>query len=199
MPQAQNDILRVAARASIAGVGDFVNVFHYRYTGAGAYADLATVTDLALEMDTLYTILAPRISNLCLYQDVNVYNATQFRPLGVVPFPVLVAGGSGGDPLPAQVAGFVRGLSGYSRNWARKFIGPIGEADNTPTGVLSATLLGALVSFGAEWVFPALPGFSSIFTPVVYHSKFDLWRPLTSAVISNLWATVRRRRVNRGS
>jgi len=199
MPTNPQDILRVAARSSIAGVGDFVNVYHYRYKGAGVYADLATTTDLVLEMDALYTTIVSKINSNCLFQDVNVYNVTQFRPLGTFPWPVLVAGASGGDPLPAQVAAFVRGLSGYSRNWAKKFIGPLSEGDNTPTGTLSSNLLADLVNFGIEWVTPALPGFNTIFEPVVYHKQFDLWRVLTSSVVTNLWATVRRRRVNRGS
>lgn len=199
MPQAQNDILRVAARSSIAGWGDFVNVFHYRYFGAGAYGDVATVTDLALQMDTQYTELLGQINSNCLFQDINVYNVTQFRPLGVVPWPILVAGGSGGDPLPGQMAAFVRGLSGYSRNWAKKFIGPLSESANTATGVLSGALLTDLAAFAAEWVFPSLVGFNTIFEPVVYHKQFNIWRPLTSAVVSNLWATMRRRRIGRGS
>lgn len=199
MPTNTNDILRTATRLAVAGVGDFVNVYHHRYIGVGTLSDAATVALLTAGMDALYDTIDGIISNTCLFQDINVYNATQFRPLGVEPWPTLVAGVAGGDPLPWQMAAFVRGTTGFSRNWAKKFIGPFAESANGPTGFATSGILTDLAAFGVEWLASTVLGFTAALEPVVYHRKFDTWRVLTGIVLSNNWATIRRRRPFRGS
>lgn len=199
MPTEQNDILRVAARLSIADVGDFVNVFHYRQTGATPVSDQDTLEDMGIAMDDIYTPLAARQAVTVTYEDVNAFNVTQGRPLGTIDWPVLTSGGSGTDPLPAQVAAFVRGTTGYSRNWARKFFGPFNEQDSTGNGFIASALLTALGDAAANWISGPLSGWIGQYVPVVLDADAGQWRQVIEAIISNVWATVRRRRAGRGA
>jgi len=198
MPCNQSDILRIAARLNYVGIGDFVNVYHYRLTTAGFVTDAMVVDDLAEIMDALYATISPSISDYANFVDVNIFNVTQDRPLGSTAWPTMTSGEASGDVLPSQVAAFVRATTGYSRNWARKFLGPFLEASNTSDGRVYSTLLGRLASFLAEWLVTTADTYGD-YLPVVYHSKTSTWKVLIDGVVRNVWATVRRRRVGRGS
>jgi hypothetical protein len=198
MPCMPDDILRVAARMNYVGIGDFVNVFHFRCNTSPFVTDGYALVDMALVMDALYDTIAPSLSDYANFVDVNVFNVTQDRPLGSTAWPTQTTGEASGDVLPSQCAAFVRATTGYSRNWARKFLGPFLEASNTSDGRVYSTLLTRLANFLAEWLVSTAVT-TGTYTPVVYHSKTSTWKALVDGVVRNVWATVRRRRVGRGS
>lgn len=196
---AQNDILRVAARLNVPVVGDFVNVFHYRQTDIGLPSEATVLADFAEIMEALYSTVVAGISAEAEFVDINVFNITQDRPMGSIAWPTLTAGGAAGDMLPAQAAAFVRATTGFSRNWAKKFIGPCSEGSSTPQGFVAAALVALLEAFAAEWITTATPTPTNTYESVVYHRSADTWRVLTSGIVTNVWATIRRRRVGVGA
>lgn len=194
------DILRVACRMHHATHGDLVNVFHYRSTSAAPVDDSDVLGDMAAYMDTLYKTIDQDMHKDWTFEDVNVFDVTQNRPLGVAAWPTLVAGGDEyNDCQPSQVAALVRGTTGYSRNWARKFIGGLTEARNTSGGFVDSTTMTDLAAFAAAWIAGGLGSGGETFEPVVWHKAASMWRPITEAVIRNVWSTVRTRRTGRGA
>lgn len=193
-----NDVFRVAARLNVPVTGDFVNVFHYKLTGGVDLDDEDVADDLTAIIDMLYSKFYGMISSDAAFVDINIFNVTQDRPLGSYAWPTMVNGARTGDMLPPQVAAFVRGITGYSRNWARKFFGPIGETDNLNEGYIAPASMPLLVTAAAEWVVSTAIVLNTWY-PVVYHARTGQWRELVSALVTNVWATIRRRRAGRGA
>lgn len=199
MPTNPQDILRVAATMNQLAIGDFVNVFHYRYDSVGTLSDTATGEDMSHLMDEMYAELTSSMPDGLNFIDVNVFNVTQSRPYGGFVWPTLTTGGQAAEELPAQIAGFVRGLSGFSRNWARKFVGPFCENLNIAGGTIAPGLVTALTNWAVDWMSADPLTIVGAYTPVVRYAAGGIWAPITSIVVSNIWATLRRRRIGRGS
>lgn len=193
------DILRVAARTSVQGFGDNVNVFHLRWDALTTATDEDAMDWCAERLEEAYKAIQPEIPNEVNFVDFNVFNVTQDRPLGSVPWPTLTSGGSSTETLPHQVAAFVRFPTGISRNWARKFIGPLSVDSSTSTGLIEPATLAMLGAFAAELIASTLSGGPEALTYVVNHINQSTWVPVVEAVVSNIWATVRTRRPGRGS
>jgi len=200
MTVSMGDKLRIAARLNNSEHGDCTNVFHVQFEGAAPVADTVAVDACAAWMEEVYGPIKNNIVDNYDFEDINVFNVTQGRPLGVVAWPTFVKGGdTGGEMMAPQVAAFVRGTTGYSRNWAKKFFGGLGEAVCTDTGFLSSAFMANLATLGAAWVagYTTVPG--SELGPVVYHLSAAQWRTITEVVIRNVWSTIRTRRAGRGS
>lgn len=199
MPTNPGDILRVAANMNQPTLGDYVNVFHYRYDGVGTLADTSTGEDMGLLMDEMYGEIDQNMPDGLAFVDVNVFNVTQNRPYGGFVWPTLTTGGNANEELPGQVAAFVRGLSGFSRNWARKFVGPFTEAHNVAGGFIAPGLLTTLHDWAVDWISADPLTITGSYTPVVRYATGGSWVPITAFVVTNIWATIRRRRAGRGS
>ena len=195
----ENDIIRVAARLQHDEFGDCVNVYHFRKTDATPSTDNADVDDCCDLMDNLYDQINAFIHSTYSYYDINVFNVTQDRPLGSWSWDALTVGGAGGEMMPSQCAAYVQGNTGYSRSWARKFIGGLSETHNT-NGKIAAALLAALTNFGVRWCLAVGNGaLTSTWEPVIYSTKVAAWRVIADVIIRDVWATIRRRRKGRGA
>lgn len=194
-----NDIFRVAARMNQPSVGDFVNVYHFKLTNLVNGSDFEVTDDLTKMVDKMYSFISSAMPDGMTFADINVFNVTQNKPLGSYPWNTQVAGGQAADELAAQTAAFIRGTTGFSRNWARKFIGPFTENSNYPGGLIGTPLMNALTNFGAEWLSTTYAGLTNDFAPVVRYAYAGTWEQITGIVLTNIWATIRRRRVGRGS
>lgn len=198
MPSVVNDVFRVAVRLNVPVTGDFVNVFHYRITTVNDADDGWAILDFREIMDPLYTTLTNLLTGSANEVDINIFNVTQGRPLGSHAFLSWTGPTAAGEMYAPQVAAFVRGLTGYSRNWAKKFLGPLSEVHCGPYGQIDSTGMTILANFGAEWLTTtATP--QNVYEPVVWHSLNGLWRPITSVITSNIPATMRRRRQGSGA
>jgi len=195
-----NDILRVAARMHHALHGDLVNVYHLRVEDIASMDDSIALDACAEWIETLYTTVVSHMAQAWTFEDINVFDVTQDRPLGSAAWPTLVDGGDEyNDTQPPQVAALVRATTGYSRNWARKFLGGFSEARNTAQGFLDSTLVTALGNFALAWITPLVEAEAYTLQPVVWHKGASLWRPLVEGVVRNVWSTVRTRRTGRGA
>ena len=198
MPTEPQDVLRASARLSIQGQGDFVNVWHFRYDVGTPLSDDLTIDLVAERLDAAYDLIKSFIANDAAFVDINVFNVTQNRPLGSTPWPTLVNGLDSDEMLPGQVAAFVRFPSGFSRNWAKKFIGPMTVGQNTTTGLMENATVAALVAFASEILTGTLAGSTTDLETIVYYARTQQWVAVTSAIVRNVWATVRTRRSGRG-
>lgn len=195
----QNDVLRVAARFKHPTFGDLVNVYHFRMTGVAGVDDSEAISDVATLVDDMHGEMVAYTHSTYAAYDINVFNVTQDRPLGSVAWPTVSGGAAGGEVMPSQVAAYVQGNTGFSRSWARKFLGGMAETYNV-NGRVGSTLLTALTSYAAKWIAAVPPSTPyTTWEAVVYSSKVAQWRKITEAVIRDVWSTIRRRRVGRGS
>ena len=200
MPEVEyGDIIRVASRTNQPLNGDFVNVYHFRLDEPLGGSISNTVLDLTTWLDEMYFELRAGQPNTNDAIDINIFNETQKKPYGSWPWDTYDGGSSAGASLPPQVAGFVRGLTGYSRNWARKFLGPFLEDMNTGNGFLENSLLTLLGNFGGVWLSGPALGTVLNWAPVVYYIGSGNWEAVSEIVFDNVWATMRRRRTGVGS
>lgn len=195
------DILRVSAIMQNADSGMVANVFHVRVASLASPSlpDDDAKTDVAAYVDGIYAPMNNLIANDIRYDTVNVFNVTQNRPLGNEPWPTLTLGANTDEILPSTVAAFIQGNSGYSRTWARKFLGGLTTASNTSNGFIEPATVTALAGWGARWIAGYTSGAFSVYEPVVYRSVLALWVPVLEVIVRDVWATIRRRRAYRGA
>lgn len=192
-----NDIMRVAAKLTDINGDAVVNVFHVRLDSGGPVDDNDIMIEIGNYMEVIYTNIVSVLQVGMDFIDINFFNVTQDSPLGSMLWPNLTVGSGTGDPLPAQVAAMVRGTTGKSRNWARKFFGVFSESQNTDDGKISGTVQTALTNLLGDWLAGHTED-SNTYVPVVWHAKDQLWRVITGGVVRNIWSTIRRRRHGRG-
>lgn len=195
------DILRVSAIMKNVDSGMVANVFHLRLASvsSGPISDEDTKIDVAAYLNGLYSPMNNLIANDIRYDTINVFNITQDRPYGNQPWPTLVQGTNTDELLPSTVAAFVQGNTGFSRCWARKFISGFTTASNTSNGFIEPATLTALAGWGSRWVAGYTSLANSTYWPVVYRSVVALWVPVVEVIVKDVWATIRRRRANRGA
>lgn len=195
------DILRVSAIMENADSGMVANVFTVEVLAlpGSSISDSTAKTDLAAYMNGLYSPLNGRIANDIFYRTINVFHITEDRPLGNVAWPSLTQGTNADEILPSTVAAFIQGNTGYSRTWARKFLGGFTVSSNTSNGFIEPTALTDLASWGARWVAGYTSGAGSQYGPVVWRSNMAAYVPVSEIIVRDVWATIRRRRAYRGA
>jgi hypothetical protein len=198
MPPVIGDKIRVAARTTLSGVGDFVNVYHFLLDTGILPSDNQVLLDVADIMDALYDVVKDFFPTNLSFVDVNAFDVTQNRPLGSTPWPNLTAGTNNAETLPGQLCTFIRGTTGFSRNWAKKFIGPLTEQWNGGDGFITNAALAKMVLFGAEWLLSTATPIGT-YVPIVHYATTNTWQPITDTVFDNRFAVQRRRRAKVGS
>lgn len=196
-----HDIFRVTTLLQEAESGAIANVFLAKLITKTSVTltDGETMTDLAKWMDNAFDPLAQWICDTVTFDVVNVFNVTQDRPLGNEPWPVQTAGEQTLDPLPAQCACYVQFETGISRSWGRKFMGGFSELANNLEGYITANLVTALASFALVITNGYTSAASDSYGPYIYSTQINDYRPIVSATVRNVWSTIRRRRIGRGS
>ena len=201
MSTALGDVLRVTAVMRHDTSGVIANVFEVRLKTlvSSPLTDANTLIDMGDYMDGMYDTIDALMNDDVDFIDINVFNITQDRPYGNTPWPTLTSGALSTDVLPAQSAVFVQGNSGFSRSWARKFLGGFTELHNSPEGYVQSALTSAIADWAIAWLVGFTSGSGDIYEPVFYSTKVDDWRVVIEAIIRNVWATIRRRRIGRGA
>lgn len=194
------DVLRVAARMQFAGADDIVNVYHLQVAGNAPSGDAAVIDGVGDFLETCYYEIQNNLPNLQTYEDINIFNVTQGVPVAVTAWPTFTTGGeSTNHAQPGQISAMVRFTTGYSRNWARKFLGRFTEAANTASGYIENALMTNLANYATKVLTPYVYETGNTLITVVYNKALLSWVTCQEAVIRNIWSTVRTRRNNRGS
>ena len=113
-----------------------------------------------------------------------------------------VAGTSVNDPMPYQVAALVVFKTGTVKpNRARNYIGGFAEGANTSGGQINSTLLTQLATWGAatvEVVQDLIPVGRVAAQWSADRTYVVATNPITTVLVSSVWATQRRRRIGTG-
>lgn len=178
---------------------ELVNVFTFE-NDTGAAVDYDTATSVLTDaLDSLYGFAAPAMSSSIDFRSISLWDVEGAAPMGIVNWPTLDFGEAAGDPLPSQVAGFIFFRTHKARCIGKKFIpGPV-EGHNGTDGKPTALYMAALAEFASDLI-SGVGSFGSVDWPFVVHSTADgLYYKPYNAIVQNVWSTVRRRRIGRGS
>jgi hypothetical protein len=195
------NLATVRVAASLGGIqgDDLVNVFEFRNDSGVAVTYEDTIAQLRASFGDLYQEFRFNISVGILARTMSFWDVAGAAPMGVYTWDTFVGGEESTQPLPQQVAGFVFFRTHKSRCIGKKFVpGPCeaqNDADATPTNGYRVALqdwadglmgLSETVDFG-DWTY-------------VIRSTVDnqLYVPY-AAFPPDVWSTLRRRRIGRGS
>lgn len=191
------NVVRIVALMQLNGVSDVVNVYHFVVNALTAASDLAFMTDVAVEMDALYTLINASIVDNVTYQSIDGQNITDNELLPSVAWPVLTAGLSGGNMMPEMDSACVFHRTATPRVRASKFLPPVGDGNNTD-GVIGAILRAALIVYGDRLTLGLISAAVDL-SYVAFNRTLGTTTPVTQAIVPQRWRTQRRRRIGVGS
>jgi len=200
------DTFRVAIEGTASNGHNWANVLHYRKTGALSYAGAIAILDPIL-LDHVSTNNGGGSGWNALAHTTARINQFRYTPLdGASASTIIthaVAGISGGDPLPANMALCVslRTASRGPGARGRVYTGPHIESDNDSSGNPSAALvstlalqwtahLAALVGTGVSLVVVSA---WEVVNDVLVPRATPVARDVTSISVDSRWDTQRRR------
>lgn len=191
------DIIRIAARMRLDGIGDIINVFHFVVAVQDLLDDSAVMDGVAEILDDLYTTVNGAIADNVTYESVDGQNITKDELLPSKDWPVLTAGGAGSDMLPEMTSCcvFFRTVKPRVRN--AKFLPPftIGSSDD---GAVDALTVTALENYGDFLVAP-LTVTDLELGYVSFNRVTQVATQVISRVVPTRFRTQRRRRLGVGS
>lgn len=140
------DILRCAFKWRFGGSGDIVMVVDLQPDGlVGSATDDAVLG--AVEQWGLHVLedggLFGLMSNLCVHEDVAVYNLTDDYPVGNIGRIAAWDGDGASEALPSQVAALLTFRTSVSRRLGRKYLPPftVDQVDNGRWSAGTVTVL----------------------------------------------------------
>lgn len=191
------DVLRIAARMRLAGIGDIINVYNFVVAVNGFLNDGQVMDAVANIMDDLYTTINQNVHQDVAYESIEGLNVTKSELLPDRDWPLLVAGANITDMLPEMNAAccFFRTITPKVR--ASKFLPPFGV--NTQTdGALNAVPVTEIEAFGDFLVAPIVE--TSLTLGYVSRNRVTgIITSVSSRVVPARFRTQRNRRLGVGS
>lgn len=194
------DILRVVLTFTLADGGLMQNIFTIVVTETvvSNWVDaLSGVEEWLEDMYTSYQAVMPDTvqssqTELQLRDQANSeWNTVAQRPF------TDIGGQSGSDTTPGTTCATVVAFPETPRHWGFKNLPPVGE-DNTADGLLTATVLAAMLLFSGFWV-NGRQGVTFSFDSGVYTLATETFRQFTSAIkLSDIMGTRVTRKTGRG-
>lgn len=188
------DILRMAFRWNIAGVGDIVNVHHFQVlTQDGSPDDDALIADI---IDTVisdaYDLMAVAVRDTVVGVDVDVFNVTSATPLGA--HANLTFGtNSTTDASPTQTAPLAVWRTATLRRQGRTYFPPLVEGSVIANGQIESSNLATFAAWAAAMI-GVFSGTLCTFQKVIQSSSDSTFSPIISAGVQTFLRTQRRRR-----
>ena len=191
------DVIRTTARMKLDGVHDVVSVYHHKALNTNIGTDDDFMVGMAAGLDAAHTLINADITTRLTYINVEGINVTAARLLPAKPWPLLVAGLTGQDMLPEEVAGcvFFRTLRPKTR--ASKFIGGYTEFSNSGGG-LSVTTVSNLQAYG-DLLVGDIAADGAVMEYGAYNALLARMTLVNAAIVPARWRTQRRRRFGVGS
>lgn len=192
MPSVSGDIIRVTPQIIAPTAVTIQNVWNVRISQATG-DDNAIRTACAEYMDAIYLLVQDYISDEGDFDVINVYIYRDKQSLGDVAWPTLVNGDALGDMYATGVASLGSAASGISRRVARKYFGPLSEANILDGDIIAGgvTAVNAAMNKGFT-SFTASNGLTLI--GVVYDAVLGVARTAISVSASGIPGYQRRRR-----
>jgi len=180
------------------GVGVTVqNVYYMEVETTGGVGDEDVLDDLGEFLEDGYTEMLAIMPNNVSFTEYKVTNVDADVEIGISGWPTFTVGGGSGDMLPEGLAGLVRYRTGDVGHEGRKFIGPLGEVNQTD-GQLAAATVTALGDFGDETAYLYTATSGNQYQNKILDRTTAETRPTTEVVASSTPAYQRRRKPGRG-
>jgi len=191
------DILRIAARMRLDGIGDIINVYHFVVAVQDLLDDNEVMDGVATLMDELYTIVNGVIANNVSYESIDGQNITKDELLPSKDWPLLTVGGNVSDMLPEMTACCVFFRTIKPRVRAAKFLPPFTEGGNDE-GLIEAATLALAKDYGDFLVDPLVTTDLQL-GYVSFNRVTGVATEIISRVAPARFRTQRRRRLGVGS
>ena len=200
MPDVSNgDVVRVTANMSYQGASDIINVFHCVAELTVDVDDAVFMGDVGAEVDANYALIVQDLTDDLKFENIEFYNVTDDRPMGVITWPTLTVGlETTSQPVATQMCGQVNFLTGVKRSQGRKYIGGYSELANTGGGFLQVGVQGRLENYGAQFAQGQTITGGTIYWGH-YKTGTTIFRQWTGYIVPSLMSTQRRRKQNVGS
>jgi len=191
------NIVRITARLLINNLDDVVNVFHFFVAQNTTADDADFMTETALELDTIYTLINTAMPTNITYTSVEGLNVTLGELLPSTAWPTLVAGVNGSEMLPEMVSACVFHRTLKPRVRAAKFLPPFGESGSVSGAILPGTVA-TIQAFG-DALTDSLVGPNIQLDYGAYNRVLATFTPVTQALVPARFRTQKRRRLGVGS
>jgi len=143
------DIIRITAKMS-QGLSDIQNVYHCQVETSGPVSNATFLSEMAADVDSMYTDLVTNIANNVSFDTIQMYNITQDEYIGETSWPSKTAGTASANMLPPQTAPLVLFSTAYLRSQGRKFLPPFTVNAEEDDGTLASAALGQIANFIAD-------------------------------------------------
>lgn len=203
----QGDIIRTSVRFKDDNAGDIVNVFHWCATVGTSEADEDVMDEIEAKLDTLYSGLSTVLPDTMVPYDVRhdvvdwlVGKETVLRVLGTRAWTLTTPPADGGEVMPQQDALVVNMRTTLPKTFGRKYIGPISEV-RQQDGTASGTILAALGTFITELLTNIVMTNLTLDSGVLTYKEGDVghFAAFISGVVNSIFATLKSRRIKKGS
>lgn len=191
------DILRIAARMKLDGIGDLINVYHFVVSIQDLLDDDDVMTAIAKIMDDLYSEINLLIPTNVTYETVDGINVTKSELLPATAWPVLTAGVNVNSMLPEMNAACVFFRTNQPKVRASKFLPPFTE-EASVDGALESGAVSACEDFGDFLLLP-LTDTDFEMGYVSFNRETMVSTLPTARVVPARYRTQRRRRLGLGS
>lgn len=192
-----DDVVRITANMLIDGVHDVNSVYNFKAVSSNSGDDDDFMVGVAVAIDAYHALINAGLTTRLTYVDISGINVTADRLMPSKPWPVLVAGTTGGEMLPETVAGCVFFRTTRPKTRASKFLAGYTELSNDG-GALDASAVTTIQAYGDALV----GGFASdgaVMNFGAYNTILARFTQVDSAIVPARWRTQRRRRFGVGS
>lgn len=197
MPITSANILRVVAEMS-NGANDIQNVYHLRCTVSSDPGDTTVCSEIAAWLDTAYQYMDHVVPNQVTFNGVSVWNESTSTYLGYADFPTLSAGGATVTGMAPQLAPLVLFNTNINRSQGRKFLPFLGSDQFDDDGSPTSSILTILANVAAA-LLAGVSGTGWSGEPGNWNVNLSRFAPWATAIVRDIYATQRRRYLNRGS
>lgn len=195
MPPALNDVIRIVNVFDRPGSGDqYSNTLHLKVAASGWASDLVFMTEIAVYMDTAYTLVNSSVSNGIDYLHIDGQNITQNILLPLVSWPVLVSGANASEMLPTQVTSRPYWPTKRPKTRPALCLPPMGEGAQEDGGKLTAAILATVQAFADKFVGNIVLTSGTLLYGA-YNTVLDRFTAVDSRVVPLRMGTQRRRKV----
>lgn len=196
-PGTTNNLDVVRGTAVLDSGGTLIeNVFYWKCDFSAAQTDNDVMTSMASAIDAAYANVDQYMSQYFEFIEIQGFNITQGRPMGVNGWPTCTIGGDVSSQVMANgLCGLVVADTGYSRSRPKKFISGFTEA-HAAGNAWDSTIQTALGQFLLDWLVEVTISSGNRLVSGTWSSKYEVFRPILSAIVKAAVAYQRRRKPN---
>ena len=197
------DIVRTSINFTLGSGDQYQNVFHHIFDGIGGISDAAVVADIKTWAETMYGEIDTAVANDVVEQlsfvDQVEWVTDEWKVVGNIgTFTPTFAPLITGVVLPNQSSPFVVFKTARPKTVGRKFLFPLGS-NLQDQGIITGATVTLITAWAADAVNDITLDVANVLHPGVPRTGVNDWENFTSAVVTNLIGSQRRRRQGYGA